>query len=133
MDDKGLLVAAVAAMNRSYSPYSNFKVGAALLCKSGKVYTGCNIENAAYSETICAERTALFEAVKSGERDFECICIIGGKRGVISDFCYPCGSCRQVLSEFCDDSFKILLFDGSDFKTVTLGEILPFSFGGANL
>lgn len=130
MDNKKMLVAAVAAMNKSYSPYSNFKVGAALLCKNGKIYTGCNIENAAYSETICAERTALFEAVKSGEFEFECLCVIGGKNGKILDYCFPCGSCRQVLSEFCDDTFKILLFNGYEFKQYTLGDLLPFSFGG---
>ncbi len=133
MDNKNLLVAAVSAMNKSYSPYSNFKVGASLLCKNGKVYVGCNIENAAYSETICAERTAIFEAIKRGERNFECLCIVGGKAGNIADFCFPCGSCRQVLSEFCNESFKIVLFNGSEFKTVTLGELLPSSFGGAIL
>ncbi len=133
MDNKKLLVAAVAAMNRSYSPYSNFKVGAALLCKSGKIYTGCNIENAAYSETICAERTALFEAVKNDEFEFECLCVIGGKNGKITDYCFPCGSCRQVLSEFCANSFKVLLFNGSEFKHLTLGDLLPFSFGGSVL
>ena len=133
MEPKRMLVAAVSAMNRSYSPYSSFKVGAALLCKNGKIYTGCNIENAAFSETVCAERTALFEAVKSGERKFECLCVVGGKGGKITDYCYPCGACRQVLSEFCDKSLEILLFNGSEFKTITLSELLPNSFGGDNL
>ena len=128
--DKKLLVAAVSAMNRSYSPYSHFKVGAALLTKNGKIYTGCNIENASYSMTVCAERTALFEAIKSGERDFDSICIIGGKNGQINDYCYPCGACRQVLSEFCSDDFKIILFNGNGFKHITLGELFPHSFGG---
>lgn len=133
MDNKRMLVAAVAAMNKSYSPYSRFKVGAALLCKNGKIFTGCNIENAAFSETVCAERTAVFEAVKNGESEFECLCIVGGKNGNITDYCFPCGSCRQVLSEFCDNSLKILLFNGLEFKTLTLGEILPYNFGGQML
>ncbi len=124
-----MLVAAVGTMNRSYSPYSCFKVGAALLCKNGKIYTGCNIENASYSSTVCAERTAMLEAVKNGEREFAGLCIIGGKNGKISDYCYPCGTCRQVLSEFCSDDMEILLFNGEEFKTITLGELLPHGFG----
>ena len=130
MEKKRMLVAAVAAMNKSYSPYSDFKVGAALLSKSGKIYLGCNIENAAYSETVCAERTALFEAVKSGDLEFECICIVGGKHGKITDYCFPCGACRQVLSEFCSKSFRIILFNGSEFKELTLMDLLPYSFKG---
>ncbi len=125
-----MLINAVSAMNKAYMPYSGFCVGAALLCKNGKIYTGCNIENAAYSETVCAERTAFFEAVKNGEREFEAICIIGGKKGEINDFCYPCGACRQVMSEFCNDDFKILLFNGHEFKTYTLKDLLPRRFGG---
>lgn len=130
MDEKRLLVAAVTALNKSYSPYSRFRVGAALITKNGKIYLGCNIENASYSETICAERTALFEAVKSGETEFEGICIVGGKNGVINDYCYPCGSCRQVMSEFCGNDFKVLLYNGREFKTLTLGDLLPYGFGG---
>ena len=133
MDNKKMLVAAVSAMNKSNSPYSKFKVGAALLCKNGKIYTGCNIENASYSETICAERVALFEAVKNGEREFESICIVGSKNGKILNFCYPCGACRQVLSEFCYGSLKVLLFNGNEFKTIALDDLLPNSFGGEYL
>ena len=135
--DKKLLVSAVSAMNKSYSPYSGFRVGAALLCSNGKIYTGCNIENASYSLTVCAERTALLEAVKCGERDFVSICIIGGRNGQINDFCYPCGACLQTLSEFCTGDFKIILHNGIDFKTVTLDELKtldnPVIFGNINL
>lgn len=127
---KQLLVHAVSAMNNSYSPYSNFKVGAALLCRNGKIYSGCNIENASFSATACAERSAVFEAVKKGERDFTALCVVGGKNGNISDYCYPCGVCRQVLSEFCNEEFKVILFNGSEFKELTLGDLLPHSFGG---
>lgn len=130
MENKTLLVHAVSAMNSSYSPYSNFRVGAALLCKSGKIYKGCNIENAAYSATICAERTAIIEAVKNGERDFDAICIVGGKNGELTDYCYPCGECRQVLSEFCNKEMRVILFNGFTFKEITLEDLLPHSFGG---
>ena len=130
MDEKRMLIAAVSALNKSYSPYSGFRVGAALLCKSGKIYLGCNIENASYSNTVCAERTAFFEAIKCGENDFEGICIVGGRNGIINSFCYPCGSCRQVMREFCKNDFKILLYNGTEFKTFTLSELLPYSFGG---
>lgn len=130
MDAKKLLVSAVSAMNKAYAPYSHFKVGAALLCGSGKVYTGCNIENASYSVTVCAERVALFEAIKCGEREFKGMCIIGGKNGNINTFCYPCGVCRQALSEFCNGEFEILLYNGSEFRSVMLENLIPHSFGG---
>ena len=118
----------------SYVPYSHFHVGAALLDKSGKVWTGCNIENAAYGPSNCAERTAIFKAVSEGVRDFEAIAIVGGpedKTGLpqIQDFCPPCGVCRQVLSEFCDRDFKIILANGKgEQKVFTLAELLPESF-----
>ena len=92
---------AIAQLKYSYTPYSGFKVGAALLTAEGKFYTGCNIENAAYSPTNCAERTAFFKAVSEGERDFRAICIVGGKDGVLTEYAAPCGVCRQVMMEFC--------------------------------
>ena len=128
--EKKLLVSAVSAMNKSYSPYSRFKVGAALLCSNGKIYSGCNIENASYSLTICAERTALFEAVKCGERDFLALCVIGGKNGQITDYCFPCGACLQVLSEFCPKDMKVILHNGTEFKMISFGELFPNAFGG---
>ena len=129
MRDFELMECAVQAREYSYSPYSNFRVGAALLGKSGKVYTGCNVENAAYSPTNCAERTAIFKAVSEGEREFVAIAIVGGKGNELSDFCAPCGVCRQVLAEFCGASFRVVLGNPSNIQVVTLAQLLPFSFG----
>ncbi len=119
----------------SYTPYSGFKVGAALLTKSGKIYTGCNIENAAYTPTNCAERTAFFKAVSEGEREFQAICVVGGKDGVLTDYAAPCGVCRQVMMEFCDpQQFQIILATAADhYDVFTLQELLPQGFGPANL
>lgn len=130
-----LLSKAHEMLNFSYTPYSGFKVGAALLCKSGKIFGGCNIENAAYSPSNCAERTAFFSAVSSGEREFEAIAVVGGENGIVKDFCPPCGVCRQVMMEFCNaKSFKIILQDGSGHtKEFSLEEILPEGFGAKNL
>lgn len=130
MTDIELINKAKSAAESSYSPYSGFSVGAALLTKEGKVYLGCNIENAAFGPTNCAERTAFFKAVSDGERHFDKIAIVGGKDGNFSDFCPPCGVCRQVMAEFCGEDFTVLLGnDSGDIKTFTLGELLPFSFG----
>lgn len=115
-------------MKHSYSPYSGFRVGAALLTKSGKIYTGCNIENSAFSPTCCAERTAFFKAVSEGEKDFSAMAIVGGKSGETSEFCYPCGVCRQVMAEFCNADFEIILTNGKDIKAKKLSELLPESF-----
>ena len=124
-----LLNAAISAREKSYCPYSNFAVGAALLTQSGKVYTGANIESSTHTPTVCAERVAFFNAVHDGERSFQAICIVGGRSGCdISTFCAPCGVCRQVMAEFCDGSFKIILSDGSEEKILTLDELLPFRF-----
>ena len=113
----------------SYSPYSHFCVGAALLCADGTIYTGCNIETAAYGPSNCAERTAIFKAVSEGKKDFVAIAIVGGKNGVIEDFCPPCGVCRQVLAEFCKKDFLILLKDKKNqVKVFTLDQLLPESF-----
>lgn len=133
MLDKELLELAIEARKKSYSPYSNFRVGAALLTKSGKVYGGCNIENAAYTPTNCAERTAIFKAVSEGEREFSAIAIVGGKGEEPADFCAPCGICRQVLAEFCDLDFRIVLGTPENIRVYTLAELLPLSFGKADL
>lgn len=133
MTDKQLMLCAVEAQKMSYSPYSGFKVGAALLGKSGKVYTGCNVENAGYSPTNCAERTALFKAVSEGEREFVSIAVVGGKGEEIADFCAPCGVCRQALAEFCDEDFKIVLGTPDSLLICTLGQLLPYSFGKNDL
>ena len=127
MDRNELVKLALEARENSYSPYSHFRVGAALLSADGRVFTGCNIENAAYSPTICAERTAVVKAVSEGIKDFTAIAVVGGE-GEIKDFCTPCGVCRQVLSEFCKADFEIHTFNGKETKTYTLGELLPESF-----
>lgn len=130
---KELVKKALEAQKFSYSPYSNFQVGAALLTKTGKIYTGCNIENASYSPTNCAERTAFFKAVSEGETEFLAIAIVGSKKGSSEDereYCSPCGVCRQVMAEFCNTSdFKIILGKSEDdYREYTLKEILPLAF-----
>ncbi|MVB09910.1 Cytidine deaminase [Caprobacter fermentans] len=136
MDEKELVAAAIEARKMAYTPYSGFQVGAALLTKSGRVYQGCNIENAAYTPSNCAERTAFFKAVSEGEREFAAIAIVGGKAGQgLTDFCPPCGVCRQVMMEFCDpDEFKVVLAKSpEERKTLSLRELLPLGFSGRNL
>ena len=129
MTNEALILEAKKARERAYTPYSNFKVGAALLTKSGKIYHGCNIENAAYTPTNCAERTAFFKAVYDGEREFEKIAVVGAPDGMEADeLCAPCGVCRQVMREFCSDDFAIYMVDEKGYETRTLAEILPFSF-----
>lgn len=129
MTAEKLISLAVEAMGKAYAPYSGFQVGAALLCSDGTVFTGCNIENAAYSPTNCAERTAVFKAVSEGHKDFTAIAVCGGKGGKITNLCTPCGVCRQVLSEFCKEDFPIYLAHKDGYKTLTLGDLLPYSFG----
>ena len=127
---RSLALAAIEAMKKSYSPYSHFTVGAALLTKDGKIYTGANIENASYTPTVCAERNAIFTAVHQGEREFEAIAIVGGHEGSITGVTAPCGVCRQVMSEFCSPDFKVILVtthDG-DYVEETLGSLLPYTF-----
>lgn len=126
---------AVAQLKYSYTPYSGFKVGASLLTAGGKFYTGCNIENAAYTPTNCAERTAFFKAVSEGERAFQAICIVGGRDGILTEYTAPCGVCRQVMMEFCNpETFKIILATSRDqYKIFTLKELLPLGFGPDNL
>ena len=129
MEPEKLIKLAKEAMLRAYAPYSGFTVGAALLCSDGSVYQGCNIENAAYGPTNCAERTAIFKAVYDGHRDFSAIAVCGGKDGKITGAFPPCGVCRQVMREFCDDDFRILLVGEKDsWEEVTLAQLLPHSF-----
>ncbi len=129
MTNKELMELAIHARENSYCKYSGFAVGAALLAKSGKVYIGCNVENASFSPTCCAERTAFFSAIAAGEREFSAIAVCGGEQGKERATCTPCGVCRQVMSEFCGDDFPILLEgENSDMIEITLGELLPFAF-----
>ena len=130
MRKEALCGAAIEAMGKAYAPYSGYKVGAALLTADGKVYTGCNIENASYTPTVCAERTAIFKAVSEGDRDFAMIAICGGKDGVITSAFPPCGVCRQVMAEFCGKDMPVLMVSGeSAYTECTLGELLPYAFG----
>ena len=116
------------AMTHAYVPYSGYTVGAALLCADGTVYQGCNIENASYSPTNCAERTAFFKAVFDGHRDFTAIAVCGGKNGVITGAFPPCGVCRQVMREFCRDDFAVYLVNADGYEALTLADLLPHSF-----
>ena len=135
MTPEELLKLAKEARTHAYVPYSGFSVGAALLCKDGKVYQGCNIENAAYGPTICGERTAFFKEVYDGERDFEAIAVVGGKAGQEPSGLFPpCGVCRQVMREFCDLDFKLYMGKENDgYEVRTLGEMLPLSFSNADM
>ena len=128
MPPEELCKLAVEAMAHAYVPYSGYKVGAALLCADGTVYQGCNIENAAYSPTNCAERTAIFKAVYDGHRDFAAIAVCGGKDGIITGAFPPCGVCRQVMREFCNDDFLIYLVNDKGYETMTLQQLLPYGF-----
>ncbi len=136
MQIKELIAAAIEARRNSYSPYSHYQVGAALLTADGKIITGCNIENAAYGPTNCAERTAFFKAVSEGIRNFAAIAIVGSPEGeAITQFAYPCGVCRQVMREFCEpENFQIIVAKSEeDYRVMTLAELLPESFGPENV
>ena len=130
-----LIDTAIEQLKFSYTPYSNFKVGAALLAKNGEIFTGYNIENASYTPTNCAERTAFFKAVSEGVREFRAICIVGGKDGKLTEYTAPCGVCRQVMMEFCDPkTFQIILaVDKERYEIYTLEELMPLGFGPLNL
>lgn len=130
MNKKELVKEALAAREFAYTPYSKFNVGAALFCKNGRVFRGCNIESASYTPTNCAERTAFFKAVSEGEREFSAIAIVGGPAGAPpADFCYPCGVCRQVMAEFCGRDFKVYIAKSeSEIREYSLDEIIPFAF-----
>ena len=132
---KKMIEIALSQLAYSYTPYSDFKVGAALLAKNGRIYTGCNIENAAYTPTNCAERTAFFKAVSEGVKEFDAICIVGGKEGILTEYAAPCGVCRQVMMEFCEpEQFKIILaISREEYRIYTLKELLPEGFGPARL
>ncbi len=133
LNEKKLIELAHEARKRAYTPYSHFQVGAALVTKQGKVYLGCNIENAAFGPSNCAERTAIFKAVSEGEKTFTAIAIVGGSKGKIESYCAPCGVCRQVMAEFCKSDFKIITAKSvDDYKIQTLAELLPDSFGGSD-
>ena len=132
MTPEKLVHMAMEAMEHAYVPYSGYKVGAALLCADGTVYCGCTIENASYSPTVCAERTAFFKAVYDGHRDCVSIAVCGGKDGVITGAFPPCGVCRQVMREFCRDDFVIYLVGaGGSYEALTLSQLLPYSFSAA--
>ena len=132
MTKEELVALAEEAMTHAYVPYSGYKVGAALLTADGRVYQGCNIENASYTPTVCAERTAFFKAVYDGVRDFNAIAVVGGKNGIITGFFPPCGVCRQVMREFCRDDFTIYLGGAAgEIKTLTLRDLLPYSFSAS--
>lgn len=129
MTNNELIKAAERAREQAYCPYSGFAVGAALLCEDGKVYTGCNIENSAFSPTVCAERVAFFSAVRDGERKFKSIAIVGGNADENPrELCPPCGVCRQVMSEFCGEAFEIILGSVENIRVFTLKDILPLGF-----
>lgn len=129
--------AALEARKMSYCPYSGFAVGAAVLCTDGSIYTGCNIENSAFSPTVCAERTAIFKAVSEGHKKFSVLAVAGGKQedDLPSDYCMPCGVCRQVMMEFCrPSSFEIISVKTvDDYRCYTLEEILPLGFGASSM
>lgn len=129
INQKELVEKAYEAMTFAYVPYSKFQVGAALLGKSGKIYTGCNVESASYGATNCAERTAVFKAISEGEREFDAIAIVSSSM----DFTYPCGICRQVLAEFGTDMQVILAKGHDEYKVYTVDELLPQSFTGKDL
>lgn len=134
MDNQKLIAMAIAARENAYAPYSHFLVGAAVLTKDGQIFTGCNIENASYGATNCAERTAIFKAVSEGHKEFIKIAIVGGKEGEeIKEFAYPCGVCRQVMAEFCNvKEMKVLIAKSeNDYMEKSLDELLPYSFGGS--
>lgn len=119
-----LVKRAFSAMQNAYAPYSQFAVGASLLCRNGKIYDGCNVENTSFGATICAERSAFSSAVSNGEREFDAIAIVSKNK----NFCPPCGICRQFMTEFCDKDFKIYLSNGTDIREYTFGELMPLSF-----
>jgi cytidine deaminase len=134
MEITGLIKSALKAREFAYVPISGFRVGAALLSKSGGIFNGCNIENASFSPTNCAERTAFFKAVSEGEREFDAIAIVGGYKGEPEDYCPPCGVCRQVMLEFCAPDFMVILAKNEhDYQTYTLDELIPHSFGPSAL
>lgn len=134
MNDRELIKTAFAAMQKAYAPYSGYKVGAALLTENDNVYSGCNIENAAYGPTNCAERTAFFKAASEGERKFKKIAVVGGRDGNVNDLFVPCGVCRQVMAEFCSPDFQVIVaVSENDYKVFRFAELLPMGFSPDNI
>lgn len=133
MKDEELIRVAIEARKNAYAPYSHFCVGAALLGASGRVYTGCNVENAAFSPTSCAERNAFFTAIGEGERRFVAIAVTGGKEGDAATLCTPCGVCRQVMTEFCKADFRVVLGGENEIKAVALKELMPHAFSAEDI
>ena len=135
ISNEKLVELALEARNRSYAPYSHFMVGAALLTNAGKVYQGCNIENASFSPTVCAERTAFFKAISEGDREFVKIAVVGSPEGEVDRYAAPCGVCRQVMTEFCDpETFEIIFgISPEKYEVHLLKEILPYGFGMGDL
>ena len=133
MTDRELIDIALCAMKNAYAPYSRCLVGAALLCDDGSVYSGCNVENASFGATNCAERTAVFKAVSDGKRKFTAVAVVGGRDGEVTEAFPPCGICRQVLSEFASKDMRVILFDGENIITHKFEDVLPFSFTTENL
>lgn len=135
ISNEKLVELALKARNRSYAPYSHFMVGAALLTKDGKVYQGCNIENASFSPTVCAERTAFFKAISEGDREFVKIAVVGSPEGEVDRYAAPCGVCRQVMTEFCDpETFEIIFgISPEKYEVHLLKEIIPYGFGMGHL
>ena len=128
MTDRELIDIALCAMKNAYAPYSKCLVGAAILCDDGSVYSGCNVENASFGATNCAERTAVFKAVSDGKKKFTAVAVVGGRGGKVSEAFPPCGICRQVLSEFASEDMRVILFDGENIITHKFDDVLPFSF-----
>lgn len=135
ISNEKLVELALEARNRSYAPYSHFMVGAALLTNDGKVYQGCNIENASFSPTVCAERTAFFKAISEGDREFVKIAVVGSPEGEVDRYAAPCGVCRQVMTEFCDpETFEIIFgISPEKYEVHLLKEIIPYGFGMGHL
>ena len=133
MTDRELIDIALCAMKNAYAPYSKCLVGAAILCDDGSVYSGCNVENASFGATNCAERTAVFKAVSDGKKKFTAVAVVGGRGGKVSEAFPPCGICRQVLSEFASEDMRVILFDGENIITHKFDDVLPFSFTIENL
>ena len=135
ISNEKLVELALEARNRSYAPYSHFMVGAALLTNDGKVYQGCNIENASFSPTVCAERTAFFKAISEGDREFVKIAVVGSPEGEVDRYAAPCGVCRQVMTEFCDPETCEIIFGISPekYEVHLLKEIIPYGFGMGHL
>lgn len=133
MNAKDLMKMAVEARKKAYTPYSHYQVGATIVTEDGTIYTGCNIESASYTPTVCAERCAISKAVSEGHRHFTQVAVVGGKEGELAPFCTPCGVCRQLLAEFCTEDTQVYLGTPDKFQAYPFDQILPFSFTSKDL